>query len=274
MRILRIGTIAVFLLTSLIFSIFYINEQNNIDKTYPYITIDNPLLEVSLKADETELMQGVTAYDEKDGDLTDYIVIESISNFIEPGLSNITYAVSDSNNNVYKVTRIIRYIDYKKPRFYMKNDFVYTLSEMVNLLNNIGAVDVIDGDISDKVVITATNFEAGKVGIFRVLAKVSNSKGDTVYLDLPVSVEDRGAAAPKIILSEYLIYTEIGNKIDPYEYVESVINSQGDDLIDELNINFDVNINEIGVYQIDYYVKDDIGREGHTILTVVIEGEE
>lgn len=89
----------------------------NADKTIPVITVEEELIEVSLKATDEELLKGVSAHDEKDGDLTGNIIIESVSGFTEKGVSKITYAVCDSNNNVAKTTRKIRFNGYQSPKF-------------------------------------------------------------------------------------------------------------------------------------------------------------
>lgn len=50
--------------------------------------MDNSEISVSIHADEVELLSGVTAYDAKDGDVTDSLAVEHISNFIEKGGGN------------------------------------------------------------------------------------------------------------------------------------------------------------------------------------------
>ena len=69
MRALRIGTILIFTITLVLFGFFYVKEQSIKDYTIPTITIDSEVLDVSIHDPEEYLMTGVTAYDEKDGDL-------------------------------------------------------------------------------------------------------------------------------------------------------------------------------------------------------------
>ena len=114
MRILRIAVAVLFIVTLCLFIFFYI-QTIHLDKTIPEITIPPGILEVSLSADRSELLQGLSAYDKKDGDLTDTIIIESISRFTEPGVAMVTYAVCDSDNHVGSASRKIRYIDDTAP---------------------------------------------------------------------------------------------------------------------------------------------------------------
>ena len=86
MKILRYSVLALFIITLCAFVWFNI-MQLRLDHTYPEIIIENDIIDVSLDADRSELLTGVTAYDEKDGDITDKIIIESISRFTEKGVS-------------------------------------------------------------------------------------------------------------------------------------------------------------------------------------------
>ena len=108
MKILRIVVSILFVFVTVASAAVYIDEKLSVDKTIPVISVEGAMIDVSLKATDEELLQGITAYDEKDKDLTDKVVIESISRFTEKGVCRVTYAVCDSNNNVAKALRIIR----------------------------------------------------------------------------------------------------------------------------------------------------------------------
>ena len=71
MRILRICTCAAFAVILAVFLFFYIREERNTDATWPVITIEEQLIDVSLRPTDEELMKGITAYDGKDGDIPD-----------------------------------------------------------------------------------------------------------------------------------------------------------------------------------------------------------
>ena len=100
MKVFKIVVLIAFAFISIASAAVYIGEKMAVDKTLPVITIEEEMIEVSLKSTDEELLKGVTAHDEKDGDLTDKIIIESISRFKEKGISKVIYAVCDSNNNV------------------------------------------------------------------------------------------------------------------------------------------------------------------------------
>ena len=77
------------------------------DETAPVISIGdcNYVYEEDLPLEL--LYQGVTAYDQEDGDLTEQIVIEKVVTDRGKGSATITYGVCDSVGNVGKATRTL-----------------------------------------------------------------------------------------------------------------------------------------------------------------------
>lgn len=269
MKILRRIILAVFVLSLGVFAVFYIMETRE-DKTVPVLTVDSEILDISLKADKKEMLKGVTAYDKKDGDITSRIMIESISKFTEDGVAVITYAVCDNDNHVATAKRKIRYKDYTEPYFVVNSSLTFALGDDIDLASAISAYDCIDGDISDRVIITATDYETNKVGVFKISVKVTNSMGDTIYMDLPVYVEQRNVAAPEITLDEYLVHVNVGEEYDLYENIQGATDKFGQQMTDIIiDTNYDPN--KPGKYEAHYYVYDSKNREGHAILTIFVE---
>ncbi len=270
MKILRIVVTGLMAFSLCLFAGFFIYEQLQ-DKTVPVITVENEIMDVSLKADDKELLKGVTAYDKKDGDITSRVIVESISKFTEEGVSVVTYAVCDNDNHVTSAKRKIRFKDYTEPYFVVKEALVFAVGEKADIVSKIGAMDCIDGDISDRVILTATDFETNKVGVFTVSVKATNSMGDTIYMDLPVYVEERSVAAPSLKLKKYLVKTKVGEKLDLSQFVSAATDENGKPL---QNIIIDTNFDPTkpGKYQAHYYTSDANNREGHSLLTIIVEG--
>lgn len=270
MKILRICVTLLFVIVLILYAGFLI-QQKNADKTYPVITIDSEMLHVSLDASREELLTGVTAYDEKDGDLTDKIIIESISRFSEPGVSIIKYAVCDGDNHAVSASRKITYTNYEPPKFTLSDSLVFGISKSINIRSLLGAQDLIDGDISNKVIITANEYSTNVAGVYYVLAKVTNSKGDMISLQLPVFVEELSLAAPVIELKEYMVYLKRGETFDISANVASAHSAQGRDIRAEVQTDTNLDTNTPGLYEVHYRATDDFGRVGHKVLMVVVE---
>ena len=246
---------------------------NNIttDNTIPEIAMETAELSISVKDKKSALLKGVTAYDKKDGDITEKVLVESVSKFIEPGVFNVTYAVADEDNNVSKAPRKVRYTDYTQPEFYMKRALVYSVDEEVDIRAAVGARDCIDGDISDKVTIAATDFVQNTAGVFTVSLQVANSMGHMIYLDVTVHVEGNETMAPEIQLEKSLIYIKKGEKPVFEDYIKEVtVNGV---LMKDYGLLISTNFDseKKGTYNVHYYISTNEGYEGHSILTVVVE---
>lgn len=198
------------------------------DNSQPVITMESESLTVSVKDGDSALLEGVTAEDAGDGDLTDKIFIESRRNFIEKGKFNVTYAVADSDNHVARATREIVYSDYISPQFELSEplEFAATKSaqEDVDIAANLSARDVIDGDISNKIRISGEyTMSSHSVGDYPMEFIVMNSLGDTVTLPVTIKIYDSSVGSlPKINLKKYLMNVPVGTDVDLDNMVESI----------------------------------------------------
>ena len=262
-------TLVVFGVVLIAFIVFSVIERISTDNTIPVFTIETEEIAISVKDDKSTLLKGVTAFDEKDGEISENILIESVSKFITPGVCTVTYAVADSDNHVSKATRTLRYTDYTAPEFYMKRALVYSVDEDVDIRSAIGARDCIDGDISDRV--TIIDYVQNTAGVFTVSVQVSNSMGHMIYLDVTVHVEGNETMAPEIQLQKTLIYIKKGEKPVFEDYIKEVtVNGV---LMKNYNLMISTNFNsdKEGTYNVHYYISTNEGYEGHSILTVVVE---
>lgn len=272
MKVLRIGTLFVFIVTTILFGLFYLKEQSSKDYTIPAIEIDSEILEISIHDAEEYLLQGITAYDKKDGDITYKVMIESISKFTKDKTCIVTYAVADSDKHVVKNSRTIRYTDYTSPKFYLKQPLIFQVDEKVYIHDIVGAVDCMEGDISNKITILATDYVGNTAGVFSLSLQATNNLGDIIYLDIPIYVEQMNVHAPVIELSEYLIYVDKGINPDFENYITGVYVDSTEMKNFNMLISTNFDCNTPGTYSIHFHAEDQSGRTGHTVLTAIVGG--
>lgn len=270
-RIMRIAVCVLFTAVLAAFSYFYIDHKLSIDETLPAINVEGDMIEVSIKATNEELLRGVTAYDEKDGDLTDKVIVESISKFAEKGVCKVTYAVCDADNHVANATRKIKYTDYTSPYFELYDDLCFSIYESVGINGRLAAWDCLDGNITRDMIVTTSNFVASSTGVFSIDATVTNAKGDQSSIKLPLIVEDRGLSAPRISLSKYLLRIKTGEQQDYSSFVKEVEDYEGNKISPSVRVVSEVDPNTAGTYLVHYYAVDDEGNEGHSVLIVIAE---
>lgn len=273
-KFLRITVSLVFLAVFAVFMVFYVKTNIETDKTIPVITLDKDYIEVSVDANNEKLLKGVTAFDEKDGDITSQIIVESISRFIEDGVCKVTYAVCDNDNHVATATRKVIFNDYTSPRYTLNKSLCYSTYEAVDVKNALDVIDCFDGSLKDSVLITSTDYSVASAGVFSIDLAVTNSKGDEAKLTLPLIVEDRSLSAPVIELKDYLIYVKKGEKVNTKDNIISVTDSSGKDMMEDVIIDTNLNVNKEGIYIVHYFATDNKDNRGHSTLYVIVESEE
>lgn len=225
MRKVRIMSIAIFIVAVVSFSVYKFNGWRNRDHVAPVITMDEDTITVLASAREEELLSGVTAEDEKDGDVSNSLIIENMSNFIEKGRRNITIAAFDSDNHVTKVSREVVYSDYHSPRFTLENALRFP-KNTDTILDGVNVEDVLDGNLTSNIKISSDYYvQVDEVGEYPMVFTVTNSAGDVAELPITVEIYDtqEELRKPQILLSEYIVYTTIGKTIRPWDYVEKII---------------------------------------------------
>ena len=231
----------------------------------PVITFDAETLEVTTGAIEAELLQGVTATDAEDGDVTDSVLVETSTHFVSDNTIEVTYAAFDSQGHVSKATRSVRYVNYTPPVFYFTGPMIFSESGVSELLSYVGARDCIDGDISSRV--KASALDTGTIlttpGVHVLEFRVTNSTGDTAYLKVPVEVVSGFASSRQIPLTSYLIYLPVGSEFDPRSFLPEEYAADR-----QLEITNEVDTSRPGVYDVHYTRGTSITR-----LVVVVEGE-
>lgn len=235
----------------------------------PTVSCPTDTLEVSARDPESVLLQGVTASDPQDGDLTDRVIIGGKSKLINNDTAIVTYLVFDSDDNMGTCTRRIRYTDYHRPQFTIDKPLVFTPKEDITLLDRLSATDVVDGDLSEQ--IRASTLSAtDNSEVYMISVQVTNSIGDTAWVKLPVIVRETNPLAPDIRLTSYLIYIKQGSKFEPMDYVSSVTINGTDVPMSDITIDNPVDTSVANTYQVTYTHQSG-GHVGTTILTVVVQ---
>lgn len=260
------------------------------DTKAPEIHMDDTIPEISVQDPRSALLKGITATDKKDGNVTDSLVVESITLLDSEGKLSVSYAAFDEAGNVAKAERAAKYTDYRSPRLTLKAPLAYTFGSSFDLLSNVGATDVIDGDIQHRVRATSLDdVSIAELGTHYVRFQVSNSLGDTVSQVFPVEIYESGAFEASLALTEYLVYLPVGAGFNPQSYLDSftwrgdtvrLTEGMPDDFA--LKTSGNVNTQTPGVYNVEFRVtytdrhatNPDYDEQytGYSKLIVVVEG--
>ncbi len=272
MRYIRLAVSILFILSLVFIGGATVAQRLRADTTLPVITGPKEPLKITCNYTEEDLLAGLEAYDEKDGDLTDEIMVSNFSRLLEKGTCKVNYVVFDSSNQPATFSREVIFTDYRSPRFVLSKPLVFQKNSNENIFGYIGAEDVLDGDISSLVRVTDTNVNTVDAGDYSTRIEVTNSFGDTVQHILPVHILDIVDSKVAITLTESIVYLETGAAFDPAKYVDNVANVDGT-VLDKNIVAVDsaVDVNTPGVYEVYYTAEQYETSKGFTALTVIVE---
>ena len=269
MRYLRIIAVIIFA-CSLLFAGWANHHYNsNLNTDYPEITSAVEMLEISVQDPPEAIYRELRAQDATDGDLTEQIMVASVSHFLEPGTVRVKYVVFDNHNNSATLSRLVHYIDYTPPTFSLESSPVYMVGSSFDLLDHIRVDDCIDGDISDNIRVISNMVNNYSVGKYPVVLDVSNSCGDTAQITLWVTYESKQSTAT-VKLHQYIVYVQQGQTFEPMQWLASVTDRNANALnTKKVEIQGNLDVNKPGSYQLVYSYQDGT-LSGQAPLTVVV----
>ena len=266
-----------------LFGAYLVLMRNIKDIRPPVISVDEKMLEISVKDDKAKLMTGITAMDDRDGDVTASLLVESIYGISNDNVTTVTYAAFDRAGNVSKIERQVRYTDYHEPRLQLSGSLCFPYNSGFDLLDYVGAEDVLEGDIRRRVraTLVSDTRSINEIGSHVVRLHVTNSLGDTVEMDFPVEVYDPEWYTASVKLDEYLIYLKKDEVFRPEEYLKGFsIRGEETDISRGVpnsilcDINSNVNTSVPGIYRVKYTLTQSINMtafSGQAILVVIVQ---
>ncbi len=211
---------------------------------------------ITIKTNSTfDYLQGVTATDLEDGDLTSSISYSGTVNTNIPGLYPVNYSVTDKADNVTTVTRNIRVANAPV----ITGHGARTISTVVAFdpMFNISATDTNDGAITDKIVMVNT-LDQSKPGIYKITYTVTNSFGLSTTVEREITVID---TVRPTISGTANKSVKVGSAYDPKAGVTVSDNVDGN-ITDKLVVTYPANfsLNTVGTYVITFSATDAAGN--------------
>ena len=245
MRYVRIAVILLFLCSAGIYGFSRFYTMGSQDNTYPVIESDREVLEIPSSYTEDMLLEGLTAWDDTDGDLTDQIMIRGTSPFVETG-----------------------------------EPLVFQAGRTADALSRITAYDVVEGDLTSQIVQVGSTVDYRTPGDYVVSVQVTNRFGDYQSAELPVHVVESLDQPYQIRLTQPLIYLGLGEGFDPYLQIQEITDRQGNPVEPgALTADSNLNAQTEGCYEVHYMVgeaaqeTEEAGEEGDTAQTAQGAGE-
>ncbi len=263
MRIFRIIVLIVAIGITLVRGILFITKSD-IDVP-PVIKCDKDIITVKCSDSDDEVLRGVTAYDEQDGDLTDKLFVERMYYMSGEKKSKISFVVIDSDNNVTKLKKDVIYADYESPKIEISSDLILEKDKGSKIGNYFSAKDIFDGNITNRLRIISDSYNSSVPGTYKMLARVSNTRGDVTEVNFNAYVIEK-PYEQTIELKKNIIYSKVGKAIDFKSFVKGGTADKS-----KIVINAEkVDINKEGSYEVLYSVKENDKLTAFNRLIVMV----
>lgn len=213
------------------------------DKQGPEITIPEAAMSYQEGDNYEALLEGVTAFDDMDGDVSDTLRVEEVFPSAGSKSATVIYVAKDTKNNISKADKIVSYTPMTEET---------SVSSQVSSFGNEGANPPEDLISEEENELTSEPTQVPEGNL----------------TDIPES------GAPQITLTDSEVTVQRGAAVNRLIYVEDITDDK--DSRDSLfrNIQVDGNINSAvsGSYELTYYVVDSDGNKSNeTKLLVTVE---
>ena len=258
--------------------LYWYNKTHE-DLTPPVFHSETDMIEISVNDPPEAMLQGLSATDDRDGDISSNIRVIHISAFnreTDDSRFTVTYIVFDSASNYSRFSRSARYTDYSSPRFHLNQPMAFGVNDTVRFDGTVTVTDLLEGDISGRIKLEQSSVINTVPGAYKVRISASNRMEDEVSLPLTVQILTSSHTRPEIRLKDYLIYLEQGETVPFRSYIQSVsdpMKSGSDKTVpgSEVNVNDSaVDSSQPGTYEVYYHYTGLSGEIATVILTVIV----
>lgn len=217
--------------------VVYIGE----DRNGPEISVPQEEITYVAGTDTSALLNGVTAQDDRDGDVTDTVTIESIIPNADQTGASVVYVAKDSKNNVTKETRTIVY------------------STDANQAAAQAAAEQAAADQAAQDQAAAEQVAQGDA------AGESAQTTDDGAAQNEAAIAALSAESPRFYLTQYSVEVERGADLNELSYVQEISDDKDsrDELYQGIQISGEVDTNTPGEYTLEYHVVDSDGNNSN-----------
>lgn len=217
--------------------VVYIGE----DRNGPEISVPQEEIAYVAGTDTSALLNGVTAQDDRDGDVTNTVTIESIIPNAEQTGASVVYVAKDSKNNVTKETRTILY----------STD-----------ANQAAAQAAAEQAAADQ---AAQDQAAAEQAAQEDAAGERAQTTDDGAAQNEAAIAALSAESPRFYLTQYSVELERGAELNELSYVQDISDDEDsrDELYQGIQISGEVDTNTPGEYTLEYHVVDSDGNNSN-----------
>lgn len=233
------------------------------DSKGPKITVEQKSITYVNGDDKASLLDGVSAYDVVDGDVTVSLIVKDITVLNSGDTAKVTYAARDNNNNISEAYRIVTYVD--SSEYYSEPDDEAMFQEITE-----GEVTEAKAS-AENIEAQATEEQAEPV---EEATEEPKAEEEPTAEEKPQDNKPKAIAndikkpddkTPKITLKQKSVNINVGQTFNPSDYIKSKENASS------IAIDGAINVMAPGTYPLTFKVTGPDGKTVSETLTVVVK---
>ncbi len=218
---------------------------------------------------EFDSMDGVSALDIEDGDLTNQITINGEVNTEVIGQYNLNYSVVDQSGNQTEESRTVDVIENGIPNFIGLDAQSIVEGTEFDPMKGVTAVDIEDGDITNNIEVIG-QVDSDKSGQYILTYQVEDSDQNVITQDRVISVEEN---QPPVIVGAENISIKKDSNFDPMKGVTADDDFDGD-ITDQIQVIGEVNTGVEATYELYYKITDSNQVETLIMRKVIVVSDQ
>ncbi|MGL5244553.1 MAG: immunoglobulin-like domain-containing protein, partial [Sarcina sp.] len=212
------------------------------------------------------IMDGISANDVEDNDLTSSIKVKGVVNNNLVGTYIITYTVTDSDGNKVNVARTVVVKSNNKPIITGTENTEIKVGDTFDALFEVEATDTEDGDLTELINVKGTVNTEVK-GIYDLIYSIKDKDGNEAVATRRVIVKSNDKPVLQGIKNSVI---KIGDTFDKLVGI-TAIDTEDKDLTTKISVEGEVVFSKPGVYKLIYNVIDNDGNKVSKIRTVTVK---
>lgn len=238
----------------------------------PEIHAENKTIKVG---DKFNPLDGVTAIDEEDGNITkDIKVIKNTVDTSEVGIYKVTYKITDSKGASTTKSILVTVRSNDKPLIIGADDTSIKEGTLFDPMDGVAAIDTEDGNITKHIKVGGY-VNTNKPGTYELTYKVNDKDGNTDTVKRTIIVNPKELHInnlPVIIASNKTI--KVGDKFNPMTGVTATDKEDGNITKHIKVIENTVNTNKAGTYKVVYKVTDSNGATTSRSIAIIVKSND
>ena len=241
------------------------------DSKGPKITVEQKSITYVNGDDKASLLDGVSAYDAVDGDVTVSLIVKDITVLNSGDTAKVTYAARDNSNNISEAYRIVTYVD---------SDENYSEPDDEAMFQEITEGKVTEAEVSAENIEAQATEEPVEDNTQETEEPTEEVKEEPQEEENPAEEEKpqennpRDNAngnkkpddkTPKITLKQKSVNINVGQTFNPSDYIKSKENASS------ISIDGAINVMAPGTYPLTFKVTGPDGKTASETLTVVVK---